>query len=102
MMLDQPIDSQKRSSYRCIARSTQNRLNIHIQTRYMSDPPLSDIDFNDKMAGVWTTLKSSKEELVNGNQLAMNLKVLIELLINIELNFKFNFDQIKYSSISFK
>ena len=42
------------------------------------------------------------EELVNGNQLVVNLKVLIELLIDFELNFEFNFDQIKYSSITFK
>ena len=41
-------------------------------------------------------LRSRGEELVNGNQLVLNLKALIELLIDFELNFKFNFDQIKY------
>ena len=30
---------------------------IQIQSRSMSDPPLSDIDFKNKMAWVWTTLK---------------------------------------------
>ena len=45
-------------------------------------------------------LRSRGEELVSGNQLVVNLKVLIELLINFELNFKFNFDQIKYPSVS--
>ena len=29
---------------------------IEIQSRSMSDPPLSDIDFLNKMAWVWTTL----------------------------------------------
>ena len=28
----------------------------------MSDPPLSEIDFKNKMAWVWTTLKSFKNE----------------------------------------
>ena len=30
---------------------------IQIQSRSLSDPPLSDIDFKNKMAWVWTTLK---------------------------------------------
>ena len=30
---------------------------IQIQSRFMSDPSLSDIDFKNKMALVWTTLK---------------------------------------------
>ena len=30
---------------------------IQIQSRYMSDPSLSEIDFKNKMASVWTTLK---------------------------------------------
>ena len=38
-----------------ISRSTQNRLKIQIQSRSMSDPPLSDIDFKNKMAWIWTT-----------------------------------------------
>ena len=28
-----------------------------IQSRSMSDPPLSEIDFKNKIAWVWTTLK---------------------------------------------
>ena len=31
---------------------------IQIQSRSMSDPTLSDIDFKNKMAWVWTTLKT--------------------------------------------
>ena len=31
---------------------------IQIQSRPMSDPPLSDIDFKNKMVLVWTTLKN--------------------------------------------
>ena len=31
---------------------------IYIQSRSMSDPPLSDIDIKHKMAWVWTTLKN--------------------------------------------
>ena len=42
-----------------ISRLTQNRLKIQIQSRYMPDRPLSDIDFKNKMAWVWTTLKIS-------------------------------------------
>ena len=30
---------------------------IQIQSRSLSDPPLYDIDFKDKMAWVWTSLK---------------------------------------------
>ena len=30
---------------------------IQIQSRSMSDPTLSDIDFKNRMAWVWTTLK---------------------------------------------
>ena len=39
-----------------ISRSTQNLLDIQIHSRSISDPPLSDIDFKNKMAWVWTTL----------------------------------------------
>ena len=31
---------------------------IEIQSRSMSDPSFSDIDFKNKMAWVWTTLKN--------------------------------------------
>ena len=31
---------------------------IQIQSRSMPDPPLSDIDFKNKMAWVWTTLET--------------------------------------------
>ena len=31
---------------------------IKIQRRSMSDPTVSDIDFENKMAWVWTTLKN--------------------------------------------
>ena len=34
-------------------------LEIKFQSRSMSDPPLSDINFKNKMARVWTTLKIS-------------------------------------------
>jgi len=34
-------------------------LEIQFQSRSMSDPALSDIDFESKMAWVWTTLKDS-------------------------------------------
>ena len=43
-----------------ISRSTQK---IRIQSRSMSDPPFLDIDFKNKMAWVWTTLKISRVEL---------------------------------------
>ena len=48
-----------------IYRSTQNRLSqvIKIQNRSMSDPPLSDIYFKNKMAWVWTTLNDLQEPL---------------------------------------
>ena len=39
-----------------ISRSTQNRLKSQIQSRSVSDPPLSDIDFRNKM----TTLNSQQ------------------------------------------
>ena len=32
---------------------------IEIQSRSMSDPTFSDIDFKNKMAWVWTTLKDT-------------------------------------------
>ena len=37
---------------------------IQIQARSMSDPPLSDIDFKNKMTWVWTTLKRTTFESV--------------------------------------
>ena len=40
-----------------IRHTMKNRLKIQIHGCYMSDPPLSDIDFNNKMAWFWTTLK---------------------------------------------
>ena len=47
---------------------------IQSQSRYMSDPALSDIDFKNKMAWVWTTLKNLIDQfsleilfLENGN-----------------------------------
>ena len=40
-----------------ISRSTQNRLNIQIQSHFISDPPFSDIDFKNKMAWVRTALR---------------------------------------------
>ena len=36
-----------------ISRSTQNWLKIQIQSRYMSDPTISDIDFKNKMACIY-------------------------------------------------
>ena len=36
---------------------------IQIQSRSMSDPALSDIDFKNKMALVWTTLKKNRFRL---------------------------------------
>ena len=33
---------------------------VEIQNRSMSDPPLSDLDFKNKMAWVWITLKVRK------------------------------------------
>jgi len=38
-----------------ISWSTQNRLQIAIQSRSMSDPTFSDIDFKNKMALVWSS-----------------------------------------------
>ena len=35
-----------------ICRSIQNRLKIQIQSRFMSDPTLSDMDFKNKMVRV--------------------------------------------------
>ena len=43
-----------------ISRSTQNRLDIQIQSRYKSDPTLSDIYFKNKMAPIRTILKIIK------------------------------------------
>ena len=43
---------------------------IQIQSRSMSDPTLSDIDYENKMAWVWTTLKTQqmlKEMRVDSN-----------------------------------
>ena len=37
---------------------TVNERKIQIQSGSMSDPPLSDIDFNNKMSWVWATLKT--------------------------------------------
>ena len=34
---------------------------IQIQCRSMSDPPLSDIDFKNKMAWVWIIVKSESQ-----------------------------------------
>ena len=36
---------------------------IQIQSRSMPDPPLSDIDFKNKMAWLWTTLKNHFKNL---------------------------------------
>ena len=36
---------------------------IQIHSRSMSDPTISDIDFKNKMAWVWTTLKISNQDL---------------------------------------
>ena len=38
---------------------------IEIQSRYMSEPTLSDIGFKNRMAWVWTTLKFWDHELEN-------------------------------------
>ena len=38
-------------------------LEIQFQSRSMSDPTFSDIDFKNKMAWIWTTLKISKMKL---------------------------------------
>ena len=38
-------------------------LEIQFQSRCMSDPTISDIDFTNKMAWVWTTLKISNQDL---------------------------------------
>ena len=38
---------------------------IQIQSRSMSDPTLSDIDFKNKMAWVWTTLKNFFSDVSN-------------------------------------
>ena len=40
-------------------------MKIQIHSRYMSDPFLSDIDFKNKMSGVYTTLKSLKAKSFN-------------------------------------
>ena len=39
-----------------------------MQSRSMSDPPLSDIDFKNKMAWVWTTLKTDFKKIWSLNQ----------------------------------
>ena len=39
-----------------ISRLTENRLKIPIQSRYMSDPTFSDIDFKIEMGRVWINL----------------------------------------------
>ena len=43
---------------------SKNRLKIQIQSRYMSDPPHSDIDFKNKMDFVWTILKNLVEKTI--------------------------------------
>ena len=37
---------------------------VHIQTRSMLDPNLSDIDFKNKMAWVWTTLNLARKKII--------------------------------------
>ena len=44
------------SKSRILSSLTQNRLKIKIQSRFRSVPPLSDIDFKNIMASIWTTL----------------------------------------------
>ena len=44
--------------YKVILNRFEVDLEIQFQRRCMSDPTLSDIDFRDKMAWVWTTLKT--------------------------------------------
>ena len=51
--------SNIRHQHRC---NPQNRLKIQIQSRFMSDATLSDIDFNNKMAFVWTTFKKFEKK----------------------------------------
>ena len=46
-----------------ISRKTQNRLKIQIQSRYMSEPFHSDIDFKNKMTLIRNTLKNSRRFL---------------------------------------
>ena len=58
-------DIQRLWNWMMIFKIVQNRFKIQIQRRSMSDPPLSDINFKNKMALVWTTLK----DINNGGDL---------------------------------
>ena len=75
---------------------------IQIHSRSMSDPTISDIDFTNKMAWVWTTLKISNQDLGWGrvridsyhNELSSTLAVcswtcsnLIYTITNLESNY---------------
>ena len=46
-----------------ISRLTQNRLKIQIQSRYLSDPYISDIEFNNKTAWAEKTLKPESNKI---------------------------------------
>ena len=50
---------------------------IHIQSRSMSDPCLSDIDFKNKMAWVWTTLNLVKMDRMDQKILITKLKLVL-------------------------
>ena len=49
-----------------------------IQSRSMSDPPLSEIDFKNNVAWVWTTLKQGMIHVVHMTR-HKNAKILVSL-----------------------
>ena len=52
--------SENERLWNSISRSTKDQV-IEIQSRSMSDPPISDIDFKYKMILVWTILEGFNE-----------------------------------------
>ena len=60
-------------NFKTVPKSIEDNV-IKIQSRYMSDPTLSDIDFNNKLAWVWTTLKLWKKVLVHEALLTVTIE----------------------------
>ena len=72
------------------SKSIENNV-IQIQSRSMSDPLLSDIDFKNKMAWVWTTL-NCKSGISNHPVINLDLRRSVLVLKGANLYLTIAFD----------
>ena len=66
-------------NFKIDSKSIQND-DVQIQSRSMSDPPLSDIDYEFKTACVWTTLKYTKTDLIKNDVYLFIVNTQVQLL----------------------